>query len=62
MNGTYFWSSNMVLIDLVSRERIVEVINYIIQNNELNSVFARCSNVENENDHLYPEGFFVQKI
>jgi len=51
MNGGYFWSSDMVLIDLVSRERIVEVINYLIENNEFNFVFTRCPDVEPENDH-----------
>ena len=59
MNGGYFWSSDMVLIDLVSRERIVEVINHLIENNEFNSVFTRCPDVEPENDHLYPKGFYV---
>ena len=59
MNGAYFWSSDMALIDFVSRERIVEVINYLIENDEFNSVFIRYPNVEPKDDHLYPEGFFV---
>ncbi|OIK17212.1 hypothetical protein BIV60_00550 [Bacillus sp. MUM 116] len=59
MNGAYFWSSEMVLIDLVSRERIVEVIEYLIENDEFNSVFTRYPDVEPEEDYLYPEGFFI---
>lgn len=58
MKGAYFWSSNMVLIDLVSRERIVEVINYLIENDEFNFVFTQCPDVELEDYHFYPNGFF----
>ena len=50
---------DMVLIDFVSRERIVEVINYLIENDEFHSVFSKYPDVEPEEDHLYPEGFFV---
>nr|WP_310179225.1 hypothetical protein [Neobacillus niacini] len=59
MNGAYFWSSEMSLIDFVSRERIVEVIEYLIENDEFNSVFTRYPDVEPEEDYLYPEGFFI---
>jgi hypothetical protein len=58
MNGAYFWSSDMALIDFASRERIVEVINYLLENDEFQSVFTRYPDVEPEEDHLYPEGFF----
>lgn len=59
MNGAYFWSSDMVLIDFVSRERIVEVFNYLIDNDEFNTVFIRYPDVQPEDNDLYPEEFFV---
>lgn len=58
MNGAYLWSSEMVLIDIASRERILAVIDYLIENDEFESVFTRYSDVEPEDDHVYPEGFF----
>lgn len=58
MNGTYFQASDMVLIDNVSRERIVEVIDYLTDSGEFESVFTKYPYVDVEEDHLYPEGFF----
>lgn len=58
MSGAYLWSSDMVLIDIASRERLEQVIDYLIQNNEFQSVFTRYPDVEVEYDFLYPEDFF----
>ncbi|WP_308162621.1 hypothetical protein [Bacillus sp. ISL-7] len=58
MNGAYLWSSDMVLIDIASRERILEVIDYLIENDEFESVFTQYPDVETEEEHLYPEEFF----
>jgi hypothetical protein len=58
MNGAYLWSSDMVLIDIASRERILAVINYLIENDEFESVFNRYPDVEPGDDYVYPEGFF----
>lgn len=58
MNGAYFWSSDMVLIDIASKKRIYEVIEYLIENEQFESVFTQYLGVEVEGDHLYPEGFF----
>ena len=58
MKGAYLWSSDMVLIDIASRERIYEVIDFLIENDEFESVFTRYSDVDVEDDYLYPEGFF----
>lgn len=41
LNGKYFWSSDMILIDEVSRKRIEEVIAYLINEGEFNSIFTR---------------------
>ena len=47
LNGKYFWSSDMILVDEVSRERIQEVIDYLINKGEFEGefecVFKRCS-------------------
>ncbi|MNO44806.1 hypothetical protein D3C76_350590 [compost metagenome] len=31
MNGAYFWSSDMVLVDITSRERIEQLIDHLIK-------------------------------
>ncbi|MCY9698218.1 hypothetical protein [Paenibacillus alginolyticus] len=59
MNGAYYWSSDMVLIDISSRERIEQVVENLIENDSFNTVFTRYPNVEAEDDYLYPTGFFV---
>jgi hypothetical protein len=43
LNGKYFWSSDMLLVDEISRERIEEVIKHLIDNNEFCYIFNRCS-------------------
>lgn len=58
MNGAYLWSSDMVLIDIGSRERIYEVINYLIEADEFQTVLTRYPDVEIEDDEYYPKGFF----
>lgn len=58
MNGTYFQARDMVLIDIASRERIVEVIDYLTDSGEFESVFTKYPDVDAEEDYLYPEGFF----
>ncbi|EPD51089.1 hypothetical protein HMPREF1210_02280 [Paenisporosarcina sp. HGH0030] len=51
MNGAYFHASEMVLIDIASKERIYEVINYLIDNGEFESVFTKYPDVDSEEDH-----------
>lgn len=46
MKGAYLWSSDMFLIDIASRERIYEVIDFLIENDEFESVFTRYSDVD----------------
>jgi len=58
MSGTYFCASDMVLIDTASRERIYELIEYLIEHDEFASVFTQTSDVGSEDDSLYPKGFF----
>ena len=58
MNGAYFHASDMVLIDTASKERIYELINYLIDNGEFESVFTNYPDIESEEDDSYPENFF----
>jgi hypothetical protein len=58
MLGAYYWASDMVLIDTASRERILEVIDYLLENDEFVSIFTRYPDVEPEEDDIYPQGFF----
>lgn len=39
LNGKYFWSSDMILVDEVSRERIQEVIESFINEGKFESIF-----------------------
>jgi hypothetical protein len=41
LSGAYFWSSDMLLIDKVSRQRIEEVIDHLIRENEFETVFTQ---------------------
>lgn len=41
LNGKYFWSSYMILIDEISRERILEVINHLISQGEFALLFKK---------------------
>lgn len=39
LNGKYFWASDMILVDEITRERIEEVVRHLIQVNEFEVVF-----------------------
>ena len=39
LHGKYFWASEMILVDEVSRERIEEVVRHLIEVGEFESVF-----------------------
>lgn len=41
MSGAYFWASDMILIDEVSRERITEVIRHLLDTGSFETVFSR---------------------
>lgn len=40
LNGKYFWATDMILIDEISRERIEEVVKHLIATGEFESVFS----------------------
>ena len=61
MSGTFFKASDMVLIDVATRERIEKVIEYAINNDEFTFLFTRIPDAETENDNLYPRDFFDKK-
>ena len=42
LHGNYFWASDMILVDEVSRSRIEEVIEHLIEHSEFERVFSRC--------------------
>lgn len=48
LGGKYFWASDMILVDEVSRERIEEVIADSIKEDEFEKVFDFCEEVEDE--------------
>ena len=43
LSGKYFWASDMILIDQLSRIQIQNVIDDLIGNGEFESIFKNCS-------------------
>ena len=41
LNGKYFWASDMILVDEVNRERIEEIIQHLIDENEFRFIFKQ---------------------
>jgi hypothetical protein len=39
LNGKYFWATDMILVDQLSRERVEEVVSHLISEGEFESVF-----------------------
>jgi hypothetical protein len=44
MNGKFFWSSDMFIIDNLKTDNVKKVIKYLIDNNEFESVFKKSKN------------------
>ncbi|WP_251565296.1 hypothetical protein [Paenibacillus pasadenensis] len=42
LQGKYFWSSDMVLVDECSRNRIEEVVEHLIEQFDFESIFSKC--------------------
>jgi hypothetical protein len=47
LSGKYFWASDMILVDEVTRARIDEVIKHLIEEGEFEVVFSRCEKSTN---------------
>ncbi|QDX93179.1 hypothetical protein EEL32_12235 [Brevibacillus laterosporus] len=58
MNGLYFWSSDMVIVDNIKAETIKSIIEQLITEDKFESLFTKIEDVSPESDHLYEEGFF----
>ncbi|EFQ5576696.1 hypothetical protein HZU95_000761 [Listeria monocytogenes] len=58
MNGTYFFASDMILIDNTSRERVYEVIAHLMAQEEFETAFTKYPDVDKSEDYLYPTNFF----
>jgi len=41
LNGAYFWATDIVLIDELSRDRVTEVVDHLLQVDEFELIFAR---------------------
>lgn len=39
LNGKYFWSSDLIIVDKISRSRIEEIIKHLIKTNEFRQIF-----------------------
>ena len=42
LNGKYFWATDMILVDELTRERVEEVVSHLIETGEFESVFKRA--------------------
>ena len=40
LQGTYFWATDMILVDELSRERIEELVKHFIETGEFESIFT----------------------
>ena len=40
LSGSYFWASDMVLIDTITRENIIKVIGHFIETNTFEQIFT----------------------
>jgi hypothetical protein len=56
MGGKYFWASDMILVDEVSRARIEEVVQYLIETNEFRQIFTSLPPATDEGDPTTPSG------
>lgn len=43
LQGKYFWGNNMIFVDEIGRERIEEVIRHLIDEDEFQDIFSKCS-------------------
>lgn len=43
LNGKYFWASDMLLVDEISRERIEELVEHFIREGDFEAIFSKCS-------------------
>jgi hypothetical protein len=50
LSGKYFWASDMILLDEVSRERIEEVVKDLIEEQKFEAVFDQCETPQGIND------------
>lgn len=48
--GAYFWSTDMILIDQVSRQRIEDVIAHLLNENEFEMIFTQLPSEEVQED------------
>jgi hypothetical protein len=39
LNGKYFWATDMIMVDEITRKRVEEVISHLIANEEFQKVF-----------------------
>ena len=53
MNGSYFWASEMILIESCSRQRIEKVIEHLILDDEFEQIFKKIK-AENNGEHEEP--------
>jgi len=54
MKGAYFWSSDMVLIDFISRGRIEKIVDHLIESDNFQKIFNRYPDVDVEEENNYP--------
>jgi hypothetical protein len=40
LQGSYFWATDMILVDEISRERIAQVVKHLIEAGEFESIFT----------------------
>jgi hypothetical protein len=41
LNGRYFWAKNMLIVNKINRQEIEQIVNHLIQEGELESIFTK---------------------
>jgi hypothetical protein len=54
MGGKYFWASDMILVDEVSRARIEEVVRYLLETREFKQIFTALPPATDDEDVAPP--------
>jgi hypothetical protein len=50
LGGKYFWSSDMILVDEVSRKRIEEVVAHLLHEGNFKRIFTRLDDADDDAD------------
>lgn len=48
MGGAYFWATDLVLVDTLTRERVTQVVDHLLANDEFDMIFVPAEEDDDE--------------